>query len=65
VRPAVGVPADPLGDTLLRLAVWLADVSAEAATATRSEDGPVMPTSASGRHVTPTKMRALVGTARR
>lgn len=56
---------DPIDDTLLRLAVWLADVSVEAAAVTPSFVVPSTPRGASSRRPTPTRIHSLVGTARR
>ncbi len=52
-------------DTLLRLAIWLADVSVEAAMARPSQDALVMPASAPTRRRAPTKIRSLAAAARR
>jgi len=52
-------------DTLLRLAVWLADVAAEAATAVASGEAPVTPQRSTSPAVAQIEIRSLVGPALR
>jgi hypothetical protein len=61
VDRGLGNQADGSDDeTLVRLAVWLANVSAEAAAATKPEDGAISPPPATSRTAASTKIQPLV-----